>query len=292
MNLPHSSDDIRAQSAFSKVLKDQALKLLIEYRERTGNGWQKIRNEIVAVSARDASERAPLVTRQDLEAWARREVNIGDVKFRRVLEFLVHPDTLQRPEFHRARDLLTTGKLERIASAIADFYMTEEHRRAYDHAASFFEGTYFGNYHETNYYLSLKKFPKHPFFVSHLFSWNSYVQPSAQDWNLSRSSGFCIYSNRLSLYVKSVALAAAEQAHIAPPTSHLGNTKDGRNDFFHIILDSLLLDVMRHASLDNEAANLAKAPYISTAGHVIHLERKSILNIDQILELVQWDVVI
>ncbi|MEM6536200.1 MAG: hypothetical protein AAF668_00565, partial [Pseudomonadota bacterium] len=105
--------------AYPTHIKDRALKILLDYQEVSGRKWQRICSEILKTTDAPATPNAPILTRQDLEAWEKRRTILGDGKFKWVFAFLTHPETLNRAEFARARDLITAGQLERIGGAIS-----------------------------------------------------------------------------------------------------------------------------------------------------------------------------
>lgn len=92
--------------------------MLLHYSEKTGKKWAAICSEIMRLVGRSATPEAPLLTRQDLEAWASGRSQLGDHKFALVFEFLVHPETLKRAEFSNVNSILVEERLSTYADVL------------------------------------------------------------------------------------------------------------------------------------------------------------------------------
>mmetsp|Transcript_988 Transcript_988/g.1894 ORF Transcript_988/g.1894 Transcript_988/m.1894 type:complete len:343 (-) Transcript_988:596-1624(-) len=103
---------------FPTLQKNRALLVLLHYSEKTGKKWAAICSEIMRLVGRSATPEAPLLTRQDLEAWASGRSQLGDQKFALVFEFLVHPETLKRAEFSNANSILVEERLSTYADVL------------------------------------------------------------------------------------------------------------------------------------------------------------------------------
>src|SRR5690606_16858099 len=95
----------------------------MDYSLSSGHRWYRIRNEIINVLGIEASDRNPLLSRQDLEHWAEGKSVLGDEKFKLVYAFLTHPTSLKRPEFSRFQ-LLFGGiqQARRVGTAMTEFF--------------------------------------------------------------------------------------------------------------------------------------------------------------------------
>lgn len=100
------------RGAFTSLQKGRALLILLDYSDRTGKKWSGICSEIMSLVGGAATLEAPLLTRQDLEAWASGRSQLGDEKFAFVFGFLTHPQTLQRKEFSKANSILIEDRLK------------------------------------------------------------------------------------------------------------------------------------------------------------------------------------
>ncbi len=227
--------DVSGQSrverqAFSPFVKDQALKILDDYVLATGRKWQAIRSEIITVTGAEVSERAPIITRLDLESWAARKSTLGDIKFKLVFDFLIHPDTLARPEFSKAHDLVSFGTIERVGGALedifADFSMSsifwgqsisrELDEETIERRSEGYEGCYTGCDETREYCLSVERFGNRQYFVCHFLSWPLNGFGEIFDWDIERYSGFSTIGNQIRLHLKGVIISTARQMYVVP----------------------------------------------------------------------------
>lgn len=219
-----------AHQAYDLTLKRQSLKLLLDYSAATGRKWKHIRDEIIDVTQAPATEHIPLLTRQDLEAWARGDSTLGDGKFQWVMKFLTHPSTLERPEFHRALDILNRdGALRRIGNAVTDLYFTPPvpdlpgearylRRYGYDESWPTIAGTYFWRHLQWNACLSLNTYERANFLIAHLLTWIN----DDEDWVEPLTIG-----PRLNYYSRYSGIATPGQIirlHLKNPTTQVALT--------------------------------------------------------------------
>lgn len=108
----------KERTAFTSLQKGRALLILLDYSERTGKKWSAICSEIMRLVGDAATLEAPLLTRQDLEAWASGRSLLGDEKFALVYGFLTHPKTLARSEFSKANNIFIEERLSAYATSL------------------------------------------------------------------------------------------------------------------------------------------------------------------------------
>ncbi|WP_316859219.1 hypothetical protein [uncultured Cohaesibacter sp.] len=179
-NFDETESNPSGQKTFSIFEKNQALKILVDYSLVTGKKWQAILSEIFRVTGTQTTDHAPLLTRQDLEQWARRKNNIGDAKFQIIFNFLTHPETLARPEFSKASNLEKHGATKRTGHAFEQFF--DNHKNLYyltlperkeiriSEYMDKFEGYYSGTDPRGRWYLAVTRYPHTNFFRLPLFS--------------------------------------------------------------------------------------------------------------------------
>lgn len=216
--------------AYDLTLKRQSLKLLVDYSVATGRKWKYIRDEIIDVTKAPATEHTPLLTRQDLEAWVTGKSTLGDGKFQWVMKFLTHPSTLERPEFHRALDILNRdGALRRIGNAVTDLYFTQPvpdlpgeakylPGYGYDENWPLIAGTYFWRHLKWNACLSLNTYERETFLIAHLLTWMN----DDEDWVEPLTIG-----PRLNYFVRYSGIATPGQIirlHLKNPTTQVAIT--------------------------------------------------------------------
>lgn len=296
------SEQAVSAQAFSTVVKNQALKILCDYSLTTGHKWQAILNEIFRVTGAEPTERAPIMTRQDLESWASRKSKLGDEKFRWVYAFLTHPDTLMRPEFAKAKDLLDHGVIERVGGAFEDFfgdhtmsgyirriplgeYVDEEtiERRMTGH-----EGRFTGSDTTRDYCLSLERYPNHNFFICHFFSWPISGFGESFDWDIERYSGFCTIGNQIRLNVKGVIVATARDIYAVPKVDH----DSDRIDTVNLLLHSLIFQATENVVFDKFETAHRKLKYIDPLAHTLILNRTDDSQLSEFIEQFRWNVVL
>ena len=110
----------KGRTSFTLLQKDRARLVLLKYSEQTGKKWAVVCSEIMKLVGGSATSRAPLLTRQDLEAWVSGRSQLGDEKFALVYAFLTHPKTLKREEFKGASSINIEERLSGYAKVLND----------------------------------------------------------------------------------------------------------------------------------------------------------------------------
>lgn len=116
---------------FTSLQKGRALLILLNYSEGTGKKWSAICSEIMRLVGDAATLEAPLLTRQDLEAWASGRSQLGDDKFSFVYNFLTHPESLEREEFSKANSLILSDKVRAYTKVLNELVGSECHEPIY-----------------------------------------------------------------------------------------------------------------------------------------------------------------
>lgn len=193
---------------FDEVVKSNALRILMDYSAATGKKWTAILNEIMTFTNADSSRKHPLVTRQDLESWATGRSQLGDQKFRWIYDFLIHPDTLSRPEFSEAKELLNPRyRLFRVGRVLGELYgrsgiMRDRRdtskravRERYERGPSQYDGLFVGDFNKQTdgVALHLKKIKGESFFIAHLLYSLDIPEAGEDDWLVRRLSGFATH---------------------------------------------------------------------------------------------------
>lgn len=294
--------NVDGSAVFPAHTKDRALKLLIDYKLATGRKWQRICSEILKTTDAPATSHAPILTRQDLEAWERRNTILGDAKFKWVLAFLTHPATLERPEFARARDLLGGGQIERIGGAFADFFSDHEnsayiHRPIADAAASpntgeerleGFEGCFIGQHDASDWCLSLQRYKREDFFVAHFFSWPQTKRGEPSDWEVDRWSGFCTIGNFMRIHTKGLTVPIFRDFFAHP---HLAESAP-RTDHISLIMGTLIYKAIEFAMFDNFNAAHKRMQYIAPDQHTVPLNREQDGELNAFIDHFRWNIAI
>ena len=190
--------------AFDTLVKDNALKLLLDYSSSTGKKWEAIRKEILSVAEADFTENAPILTRQNLEGWAARRGELGDDKFKWVYRFLTHRDTLARPEFKDAHRLMQTNfvllSVGRVLHEVHGSPLFSFSEEQLDQVCGLYTLE-----HEMmpSYALYLVRPSREQFLVAHFLTrWNRKTEEG--DWDVFRRSGFATFGNNKLLHAKYV----------------------------------------------------------------------------------------
>ncbi len=290
------------RQAFSPFVKDQALKILDDYVLATGRKWQAIRSEIIKVTGAEVSERAPIVTRQDLESWAARKSTLGDTKFKLVFDFLTHPDTLARPEFTKAHDLVSFGTIERVGGAFEDFF--DDHAMSgyirhiplsenvdtgtVEQRMNGFEGCFTGSDETQDYCLSIERFRRNNFFICHFFSWPINGFGEIFDWDIDRFSGFCTIGNLIRLHTKGVMNSTARDMYVVPKNVH----STDRIDALNLILHSLTFQAIENVVFDNFETAKKQLRYIDPTAHSLTLQRTTDSQLTEFIDQFRWNIVL
>lgn len=287
---------------FSKFVKDSALKILIDYQRDTGRMWQKIRTEIINVTGAEVTEYAPIITRQDLESWSSRKSTLGDEKFKWVFRFLTHPDTLARPEFSKAHDLMDFGLIKRMGGAFQDFFddhaMSGYIRRiplsenidaeTVERRMNGFEGCFTGSDKTQDYCLSLERFRQSNFFICHFFSWPINGFGEIFDWDIDRFSGFCTIGNQIRLHTKAVMISTVRDMYVVPKIDHSTDQIDTLN----LILHSLTYQAIENVVFDKFEAAHKQLKYIDPTAHTLLLERTTDSQLAEFIDQFRWNIVL
>jgi len=290
------------RQAFSPFVKNQALKILDDYVLATGRKWQTIRSEIIKVTGVEVTERAPIITRQDLESWAARKSTLGDTKFKLVFDFLTHPDTLARPEFSKAHDLISFGTIERVGGAFEDFFddhaMSGYIRRiplsenidaeTVERRMHGFEGCFTGSNANRDYCLSIERFRQNGFFICHFFSWPINGLGEIFDWDIDRFSGFCTIGNQIRLHTKGVTISTARDMYAVPKLDH----STDRIDALNVVLHSLTSQAIENVVFDNFEAAHKRLKYIDPTAHTLLLERTTDSQLTEFIDQFRWNIVL
>lgn len=287
---------------FSQFVKDSALKILIDYQRDTGRMWQKIRTEIINVTGAEATVHAPIITRQDLESWSKRKNILGDEKFKWVFRFLTHPDTLARPGFSKAHDLMDFGLIKRMGGAFQDFFddhaMSGYIRRiplsedidaeTVERRMNGFEGCFTGSDKTQDYCLSLERFRQTNFFICHFFSWPINGFGEIFDWDIDRFSGFCTIGNQIRLHTKAVMVSTVRDMYVVPKIDHSTDQVDTLN----LILHSLTYQAIENVVFDKFEAAHKRLKYIDPTAHTLLLERTTDSQLTEFIDQFRWNIVL
>ncbi|PCJ82177.1 MAG: hypothetical protein COA52_20255 [Hyphomicrobiales bacterium] len=287
---------------FSQFVKDSALKILIDYQRDTGRMWQKIRTEIINVTGAEATVHAPIITRQDLESWSKRKNILGDEKFKWVFRFLTHPDTLARPGFSKAHDLMDFGLIKRMGGAFQDFFddhaMSGYIRRiplsedidaeTVERRMNGFEGCFTGSDKTQDYCLSLERFRQTNFFICHFFSWPINGFGEIFDWDIDRFSGFCTIGNQIRLHTKAVMVSTVRDMYVVPKIDHSTDQVDTLN----LILHSLTYQAIENVVFDKFEAAHKRLKYIDPTAHTLLLERTTDSQLTEFIDQFRWNLVL
>ncbi|EFO28838.1 conserved hypothetical protein [Roseibium sp. TrichSKD4] len=295
-------DENAQASQHSLFVKNQALKILSDYSVSTGRKWQAIRSEIIGLLKLEVTEEAPLITRQDLESWAKGKSIIGDIKFQHVYAFLTHPNTLARPEFSKAQDLIEFGTIERFGSAFSEFFSDENfsgylHRRLssetpdqelIDQKLNTFVGVYLGQAEGHTFCLSLDRYKQEAFFVAHILKWPNDAERYQDDWNIERQSGFCTISNRIRLHVKDVAIPLTEEFFLIPNKEKLKDEIHG----FAVLTPSILKEASNSLLTEKFSGATRKLKFIDPDKHFIEILRTKDVQLHDFIDNFRWNIVL
>jgi hypothetical protein len=288
------------QKAFDPFVKAHALKILIDYSGSTKRKWTAICKEIMQYARIAPSGNATLLTRQDMESWARGDSELGDSKFQHVFAFLTHPDTMARPELAHASALLDPfHRLLRIGRALAEFYSdfpssawlgkpddpilgtTDEE---INRRAEALCGTYVGDYKGQKVCLSLDRIDAEPFFVAHYLASSSGFNADLGDWNLTRHSGYATISQAIIVHLKGVLIPHTRALRVLPP-------KDDRPPETLIVLSDDLtfksLEIVMWDSLESVRKTL---PYVNPFEFSMNLSRSDDVSIQNLISNFRWRV--
>lgn len=284
------------RAVYDLLLKNRALKLLIDYSAATRRGWTRIRNEIIDVTGAPATDQAPLLNRQDFEHWADGKV-IGDEKFRYIFEFLTHPATLARPEFAKAADLLDHNRLLRIGQAFGDFLWDPSvsgfFRRIppvpldpelVRRRIASFEGYFVGHEATRDLCLSLQRAEGQKFMVAHLFAWPRVRYGEPFDWEIHRWSGYCTVGSFMRAHLKGVLMRETRDlylmAHRAP--------KDAETPTFSLLNSGFVTQALDFAASAGGAQDRLK--FVDPAKHTLVMERVLGPEIETFVDQFRWMV--
>lgn len=296
------SEEQAERQAFSPFVKDQALKILDDYSLMTGRKWQAILSEIIKVTGLRVTEKAPIITRQDLESWVARNSILGDHKFKWVMKFLTHPDTLARPEFAKANDLVSFGTIERVGEALADFFSDYKmsgyikrvpageviHEETIEYRMNDFQGEFVGEDDGNSYCLSIERFGQSRYFVAHFFSWPSTQMGETSDWEIERYSGFCTVGNMMRLHTKGVVTRIVRDLFLIPILDEDIDQVTG----FSLIKHSLLTKSIENIQFDSFTAAHRKLKFIDPTNHRIRLKRQRDSQLTEFIDQFRWNIVI
>jgi hypothetical protein len=292
------------QRAFTNFEKNQALKILDDYSLETGRKWQAILSEILTVTKTDTSEKAPLLTRQDLEHWAARKSTLGDTKFKIVFDFLCHPETLARPEFSKAQNLTSFGAIKRTGHIFEEFFDDPEifglgrislGKNEGTKWLDLFEGYFVGTERSGDHLLVLTRFPNSNFFVCHYIYGLKRDFLELPDWNMERLSGFATIGNKIRLHTKNVIdMGAYEMFLNIDPVDEFGSI-----DSVKIIEDTLISNSIANVAisprdLDGDIFEFSEGDLnsIDLSKHFIKLKRTKEFALNDFVDLFRWNVVL
>jgi hypothetical protein len=280
-----------AQGAFDKIVKENALWLLLEYQRSTGKKWTLICDEIVSVARPQASPGAPLLTRQDLEGWVGNASVPRDNKFSVVFDFLTADATVRRPEFRNAKDLLNP-KFEmltrgRILAALFSGPLVRSQGVLGGAIIEQQAGLYVGAHSDgvSQIGVSLNPLDGEEFLVAHLIVRSGAADP--KDWNLRRWSGYATVTvGEVTLYLREIG-ARPRRPH---RLFHLGADRNGRR----LLVDSSSFQKMRDAIVDgrDSKATIARLNDIvlDMVGNLSELTPSNDKAFSDIVAEVRWNV--
>lgn len=301
LKLVDQTDDAQ-RNQHSLFVKNQALKILSDYSLSTGRKWQAIRAEIIGLLELEVTEEAPLISRQDLESWAKGRSIIGDIKFQHVYKFLTHPDTLARPEFAKAQNLIEFGTIERFGSVFSEFFSDEKfsgylHRRLsseevdeelIDQKLDAVQGIYLGQADNNTFCLSLQRYKREPYFVAHLLKWANDGERYTDDWNVERQSGFCTISNKIRLHVKDVTIPLGEEFFLTPEKEKTTDNITG----FSVLMPSILQEASNSLLTEKFSGTTRKLKFIDPDKHFMDLNRTEDTQLYDFIDNFRWNIVI
>ncbi len=285
-------------SAFDRLTKDHALKILQDYSASTRRKWQSIRKEILSYSSVKASKRASLLSRQDLENWARGDSVIGDAKFARVYEFLTHPDTLARPEFARAAALLEPRHhLFRIGRALAEFYSDFDSaigkarifepplsREEIEACADLMSGIYTGTHGSDQICLVLERIPTERFYVAHYLVSATGFRGASADWNLDRHSGFATVGSAITVHLKGVVVSHTRTLSVLPP-------RDWSSfDTLEVIADDVMSNSLKTVMWRDMKQVKKRLPYLNPLDYNFRVTKDDSVYLREIVDEIRWRV--
>jgi hypothetical protein len=301
LKLVDQKDDAQ-HNQHSLFVKNQALKILSDYSISTGRKWQAIRAEIIGLLELEVTEEAPLITRQDLESWAKGKSIIGDIKFQHVYKFLTHPDTLARPEFAKAQNLIEFGTIERFGSVFSEFFSEEKFsgyldrrlsseevdEELIDKKLSAFEGIYLGRTDKNTFCLSLQRYKREPYFVAHLLKSPISSEGHTDDWDIDRQSGFCTISNKIRLHVKDVSIPLSEEFFLTPEIQKITNNVTGLT----VLMPSILQEASNSLLTEKFSGTTRKLKFIDPEKHFMNLTRTEDSQLNDFIDNFRWNIVI
>jgi len=300
-SLEQVSEVSREQPRYGRYTKDRALKILIDYKESSGRKWQKICTEIIQLSGAPATLSAPILTRQDLESWEKRKSVLGDEKFQWVFKFLTHPQSLARPEFSSAADLLEFGGIERVGSVFADYFSDHKNstfirrsvdtrpmsQEVVDERVNGFQGCFFGSDDKGEHCLSLKRHGTKDVFIAHYLVWPATKSGEPQDWDIERWSGFCTIGNAMRLHTKGVVIPRARDLLLLPKYT---DYEVARTDNLLLITDGILSKSFEIINFANFSAAQRQLSYVDPKLYTIDLTRHDDVELGRFIEQFQWNI--
>jgi hypothetical protein len=285
--------------AFDPLIKEHALKILIDYSASTRRKWTAIMKEIFAVSSHKPTSSAPLLTRQDLESWARGDSVLGDEKFRYVFEFLTHPATLARPELAHASALTDPFyRLLRVGRVLGEFYSDFDnspfigHRGLFSPQASPDEtnaradamcGIYVGTHRDRATCLSLERIQSEAFFIAHLFTSPTGFSDAA-DWNLDRYSGYATADRRFLVHLKGVLVSFTRVFSLLPPRDQ------DPPQYIDVLSDELADKALETLLWSNMEYTKKRLPYINPFDFSFRLSRSKDKTLRDLVDTFRWRV--
>lgn len=291
-------------SPYSSHLKDRARKLLLDYHAKTGVRWPTIWREIAELTNIPETDGQYFLSRQSLFRWARGESGLGNERFKYVFRFLTHPQTLQRPEFAQAADLVPDGHIQRLGKAFADFFShpggnpyyfpfrptifskSDENSRKGMQA---YEGMYVGDLREERHCLSLHQYGNEDFFIAHYLKWRRTKVGNPEDWEIERSSGFCTIGNLIRIHTKGVLVPEAVDHYAVPIISKSGRSKV---IVLMVISSNLLLPVINHYARAFPENKDLPAQNIDPNGFTVPLHRSKDEQMRLFIENFKWNIAI
>jgi hypothetical protein len=286
---------------FDPFVKDHALKILMDYSGSTKRKWTTIRKEILSVASVQPSERAPLLTRQDLESWARGDSVLGDDKFRLVFEFLTHPTTLARPEFAHATILMEPfHRLLRVGRALAEFYSdfansswigrpqpfgaARAEPAAIETRAAAICGTFVGVYRGQSVCLSLERIGSESFFVAHYLASPGNLESWDSDWNLDRYSGYATVGGNFTVHLKGVLVSLTRTLGLLLPR------EQEQPQYIDVISDEIMHKASETIFWSNMEYTKKRLPYINPFDYSFRLSRSNSEALSNLIDVVRWRV--
>lgn len=198
------------------VEKNTALKLLCDYKRQMGWGWTRVRNQIIDVTGAPATETAPILSRQDLEEWEKRNTNLGESKYKWVRMFLLNPKMSNFFSEEKLRFIEPNVRISRILYIVSRYMSSPfepfvhgirptrislniSKRSHFNHVKRALPGLYARpeeNSAEFRKMIYIFKPPLFDILIAHTLSWRTYHRGEIGDWELERSTGIVCYDGK------------------------------------------------------------------------------------------------